>query len=1013
MWITRTSIKKPVFATMVMIGITVLGVFSYNRLRVEQMPDVSLPFVMIMTSYPGAAPEAVEADVTKPIEYAVNQVSGVKRIFSNSREGSSQVFVEFRLSTNSAVAIQDVRDKIAIVRPTFPRDVKDPLVNRVENENNQPIATLAVLSQTTGLRELTSLTDQTIVKALENQPGVARVDVNGRVTRQVLIQIKPNALTALGIGVDQVIQAIQNANQDVPAGRLTRGQSDSVVRVEGKIKDPEQFNRIIVAQQGGGPVYLSQVADVIDGEKEMTSFARVNGRPAIMLDIQKAQDANIVETGRNLKAAVAALKDRLPSDVEVRIADSRSDQVERAVDRVKQTIVEGGFLTVLIVFLFLHSWRSTVITGLTLPLAVIATFIALYAFGFTINFLTLMALSLCIGLLIDDAIVVRENIVRHLSLGKDHMTAAREGTDEIGLAVMATTFAIVAVFVPIAFMSGVIGRFFFQFGVTVAVAVLVSLFISFTLDPMLSSIWHDPPGSRFKYLPWLGRFMAWIERGVDAVHVIYGRVLRWALGHRKSVIVIAIASFFGSFLIVPLVGTEFMPQTDQSFISLRLNTPVGSSLEYTDGKVREVEEVLKKFPEIDLAMTTVGIEDGRNYARVNLKLVERAERSRSQTQLEGQIREALRPVPGIELTIGYDRPIWFNLLGPDSDTLSRIAKEFADKVAKIPNIADLETSDKAANPAVSIRLNNNAASDLGVTVQQVGATIRPLLAGDTVSYWLGPDGQNYEVNVQLGKDNRQTAADLGNLYLTSNKRGPDGQMRMVPLRQVAELVETTSPQIIKRQDLQRRIGIYANVEGRAAGDVGSDVQKVASAMELPPGYRLAAAGQQQDMQESFAAAVAAVGLAIIFIYLILASQFASFTQPVAIMASLPFSLIGVFLALLLTRTTLNIFSIIGFIMLMGLVTKNAILLVDFANRSRRAGAGLHDALQDAGQVRLRPILMTTAAMIGGMLPLALGIGEGGETQAPMGRAIIGGVITSTLLTLIVVPVIYTYLDAMH
>ncbi|MET0733988.1 MAG: efflux RND transporter permease subunit, partial [Casimicrobiaceae bacterium] len=526
-------------------------------------------------------------------------------------------------------------------------------------------------------------------------------------------------------------------------------------------------------------------------------------------------------------------------------------------------------------------------------------------------------------------------------------------------------------------------------------------------------IWHDPPGSRFKYLPWLGRFMAWIERGVDAVHVIYGRVLRWALGHRKSVIAIAVASFFGSFLIVPLVGTEFMPQTDQSFISLRLNTPVGSSLEYTDGKVREVEEVLKKFPEIDLAMTTVGIEDGRNYARVNLKLVERAERSRSQTQLEGQIREALRPVPGIELTIGYDRPIWFNLLGPDSDTLSRIAKEFADKVAKIPNIADLETSDKAANPAVSIRLNNNAASDLGVTVQQVGATIRPLLAGDTVSYWLGPDGQNYEVNVQLGKDNRQTAADLGNLYLTSNKRGPDGQMRMVPLRQVAELVETTSPQIIKRQDLQRRIGIYANVEGRAAGDVGSDVQKVASAMELPPGYRLAAAGQQQDMQESFAAAVAAVGLAIIFIYLILASQFASFTQPVAIMASLPFSLIGVFLALLLTRTTLNIFSIIGFIMLMGLVTKNAILLVDFANRSRRAGAGLHDALQDAGQVRLRPILMTTAAMIGGMLPLALGIGEGGETQAPMGRAIIGGVITSTLLTLIVVPVIYTYLDAMH
>ena len=1010
MWITRTSIANPVFATMVMVGITVLGLFSYQRLRVEQMPDVSLPFVMIATAYPGAAPEAVEADVTKPIENAVNQVSGVKRIFSNSREGSSQVFVEFRLSTNAAQATQDVRDKIALVRPGFPRDVKDPLVNRVENENNQPVASLAVLSQTTELRELTSLTDQTIVKALENQPGVARVDVNGRVTRQVLIQIRPNALTALGIGVDQVIAAIRNANQDVPAGRLTRGASDAVVRIEGKLKDPDQFNRIIVAQQGGGPVYLSQVADVIDGEKELSSYARINGRPAITLDVQKAQEANIVETGQNVRAAVAALKDRLPSDVEVRVTYSTADQVERAVDRVKHTILEGAALTVLIVFLFLHSWRSTVITGLTLPISVVATFVALFAFGFTINFLTLMALSLCIGLLIDDAIVVRENIVRHLAMGKDHLTAARQGTEEIGLAVMATTFAIVAVFVPIAFMSGIIGQFFFQFGLTVAVAVLVSLFVSFTLDPMLSSVWHDPPASRFRYLPWLGRLMAWIERGVEQVHVFYGRVLRWALGHRKSVVAIALASFLGSFLIVPLVGTEFMPQSDQGFISLRLNTPVGSSLEYTDGKVREVEGVLKKFPEIDLVMTTVGTEDGRNYARVNLKLGERAGRDRSQMQLERLIREALRPVPGIELAFGYDRPIWFNLLGPDSDTLSRIAKEFADKAAMVPGIADLETSDKAANPALSIRLNNDVASDLGIDVQQVGATIRPLLAGDTVSYWLGPDGQNYEVNVQLAKDNRRMASDLGNLYLTSTKRGPDGQMRMVPLRQVAELVETTSPQIIKRQDLQRRVGIYANVEGRPAGDVGSDVQKIASAMQLPPGYRLNAAGQQQDMQESFQAALGALGLAVIFIYLFLASQFASFTQPLAIMASLPFSLIGVFLALLLTGTTLNIFSIIGFIMLMGLVTKNAILLVDFANRSRRAGASLHDALLDAGQVRLRPILMTTAAMIGGMLPLALGLGEGGENQAPMGRAIIGGVITSTVLTLVVVPVLYAYLD---
>jgi len=829
----------------------------------------------------------------------------------------------------------------------------------------------------------------------------------------ILIQIKPSAVTSLGIGVDQVINAVRAANQDVPAGRITRGKEDSIVRVEGKIKDPAQFARIVVAQQGGANVFLSQVADVIDGAKEEESISRINGRPSITLDIQKSQDANIVDTGRGITAAIEGLKKRLPPDVELRVANSTADAVERSVNRVKSTIVEGGLLTVLIVFLFLHSWRSTIITGLTLPIAVIATFIALYALGFTLNFLTLMALSLCIGLLIDDAIVVRENIVRHLGMGKNHHVAAREGTDEIGLAVMATTFAIVAVFVPIAFMSGLIGRYFFQFGVTVAVAVLVSLFVSFTLDPMLSAVWHDPPGSRFARVPWLGRFMEKVEHGIDWLHKLYGDILKWALGHRKSVIAIALVSFFTSFAIVPLVGTEFVPQADEGFISLRLNTPVGSSLEYTDGKVREVEEALKSFHDVALTMTTVGSTEGRNYGRVNLRLKDRSERNRSQKEIEAAIRKQLKPIPGIELAFGFDRAVWVNLLGPDPEQLTILINEFAQKVAKIQGIADLETSEKAAAPALSIRLNNDAAADVGITVQQVGSTIRPLLAGDTVSYWLGPDGQNYEVNVQLAKDNRRLAADLSNLYLSTTKRGPDGEMRMVPLRQVAEIVETTSPQIIKRQELQRRVALYANVEGRPSGDANKEVQQIIKDSTLPPGYRFDVGGQAKDMAESFNAALGALGLAVVFIYLILASQFASFTQPFAIMASLPFSLIGVFLALLLTGTTLNLFSMIGFIMLMGLVTKNAILLVDFANRARRAGASLHDSLLQAGQVRLRPILMTTAAMIGGMMPLALGIGEGGEIQAPMGRAIIGGVVTSTLLTLVVVPVLYTYLDALH
>jgi hydrophobic/amphiphilic exporter-1 (mainly G- bacteria), HAE1 family len=1013
MWMTRVSINNPVFATMVMVGIAVLGLFAYNHLRVEQMPDVSLPFLFVGTNYPGASPEVVEADVTKPIEYAINTVSGVSLIRSNSFDGRSEVYAEFRMSTDMMRAMQDVRDKIATVRPGFPRDVKDPLVLRADQENTQPVVSVAVLSKTVGLRDLSSLTDQTIVKGLENVPGVARIDVNGRVTRQILVEIKPQALTALGLSVDQVVNAIRAANQDVPAGRITRGASDSIVRVEGKIKDPMQFGRIIVAQQGGAPIYLTQVAAVIDGEKDQDSISRINGRPAITLDLQKSQDANIVETGRGVTQALDLLRQRLPAEIELKLVNSSADQVERSVNRVKQTILEGALLTVLIVFLFLHSWRSTIITGLTLPIAVIATFIALYAFGFTLNFLTLMALSLCIGLLIDDAIVVRENIVRHLGLGKTHAVAAREGTDEIGLAVMATTFAIVAVFVPIAFMSGIIGRFFFQFGLTVAVAVLVSLFVSFTLDPMLSSVWHDPPGSRFSRVPWLGKFMDGVEHVIEAIHGVYGSILEWALVNRKKVIAIALVSFFASFLVVPLVGTEFIPETDEGFLSLRLNTPVGSSLEYSDGKVKQVEEMLKGFPEIVLAMTTIGTQEGRNYARINLKLTDRSDRKRSQKEIERAIRTAMKPIPGLEPSFGFDRAVWVNLLGPDPATLTTLINDFALKVGKVPGIADMETSEKAANPALSIRLNNDAAADLGINVQQVGATVRPLLAGDTVTYWLAPDGQNYEVNVQLSKDRRQLVSDLGNLYLTSNRVGPEGNPRMVPLRQVADIVETTSPQIIKRQELQRRVALYANAEGRPSGDVNSDVSKIIKEVTptLPPGYRFDVGGQAKDMQESFQAALAALGLAIIFIYLILASQFASYTQPVAIMASLPFSLIGVFLALLLTGTTLNLFSIIGFIMLMGLVTKNAILLVDFANRARRSGKSLHDALLTAGQVRLRPIMMTTAAMIGGMTPLALGLGEGGETQAPMGRAIIGGVITSTLLTLVVVPVLYTYLDA--
>ena len=753
------------------------------------------------------------------------------------------------------------------------------------------------------------------------------------------------------------------------------------------------------------------MADVVDGEREEKSISRINGTRAISLSILKIQDANIVEVGDGIKAAVADLTKRLPRDVDIKTVFANSDEVRNSLDRVKDTILEGAVLTVLIVFLFLHSWRSTIITGLTLPISVLASFIAMRACGFTLNFMTLMALSLCIGLLIDDAIVVRENIVRHLGMGKNHRDAAREGTQEIGLAVMATTFAIVAVFVPVAFMKGIIGRFFLQFGITVTVAVLVSLFVSFTLDPMLSSVWPDPTEGRFKRLPRLARLMAGIEHGIERVHVIYGRILERALAWRKTTLAIAFALFIGSFFLVPLIGTEFTPETDQGYTALQLKTPIGSSLAYTDAKISQVEAALKAFPEIDIVSSTIGTDEGSNVAKLDLKLTNaRQTHRRSQKEVEKSIRARLQRIPGVQLSVGFDKPIYVAILGPEADKLGVVSDQVMKKIGAIKGITDLESSLTASNPAIIVKVNNELASDLGLSVQQIGAALRPFVGGDTTGNWLAPDGQNYEVNVQLPKSGREKIADLADLTVASSHLTADGKPVMVPLRQVVEFISSSSPQVIKRQDLQRRVGIYANVEGRPAGDVGSEVQALVKKIELPLGYRFDVGGQTKDMQESFGAAVAALGIAVIFIYLILASQFGSFLQPIAIMASLPLSLIGVFAALLITGSTLNVFSIIGFIMLMGLVTKNAILLVDFTNQAQRQGMSQHDAILTAGQVRLRPILMTSLAMIFGMLPMAIGAGEGGEFQAPMGRAVMGGIITSTLLTLVVVPVAYTYLD---
>jgi multidrug efflux pump subunit AcrB len=1047
MFITRVSINNPVFATMVMVALCVLGLFSYNKLGVEQMPDITFPGAAIDIQYPGASPEAVEREVTKVVEEAVNSIAGVRHITSRSFEGESQTWVEFTLDANMSRAMDDLRDRLSAIGPALPKDSKPPTISRFNNDNAQPVVVLALLSKSRSARELSILGDQVVGRRLQRVAGVARIDINGLATREVRIDLDPARLRAYGITPAQIETALAKANADEPVGLLSDRNQDAMLRVEGRVRDPKQFANVVVGRKGDLPLTLGDLGTLIEREKEPDSIARINGQAAVSFDIFKQQDANVVETGDAILAAVDELRKTMPSDVELRVINSNSDFVKSSLTGLKHTLVEGALLTVAIVFLFLHSWRSTIITGLTLPIAVISSFIAVYAFGFTLNFMTMMALSLCIGLLIDDAIVVRENIVRHVHMGKSHGVAAREGTEEIGLAVMATTFAICAVFVPVAFMGGVIGKFFYPFGITVAVAVLVSLFVSFTLDPMLSSVWHDPPSKRLRNAPVIRQLIGLTDRGLDVAHAVYERLIHWAFSGRRyrlfvpplpvygrpfdgegrrqklqprrlrlatitprGIIMLAgVGSFVVALMLAPLVGSEFVPQTDQGFTELSLRMPVGSSLDRSDAKVHQVEDIVSRIPEVKTISTRVGGQGngfsvGRAQATLDISLVDRKDRKRSQREVEDDIRQRIASIPGIEVSVGFNRPIFVSILGNDPDELVRITNDFAAKMKKIPGIVDVDTSAKPGVPTYAVKLKQGAIRELGLSARQVADSLHAYVNGDTATYWTTPDGEQVEVNLRLPQSQREHVPQMEQLPVAFAADGTP-----IPLSAVADIVPVVNADVIRRQDLQRREGIFAGVKGRPVGDVGAEVQKLVKSTNLPPGYRFDVGGDTQQQAEAMNGLLGAMALAVIFIYIVLASQFGSFVQPIAIMASLPLSLIGVMGALLFWRTTLNVFSMIGLVMLMGLVTKNAILLVDFANHARKAGATVAEAVLQAGLIRMRPILMTTAAMIFGMLPLALALNDGGEIQAPMGRAIIGGVLTSTLLTLVVVPVLYSYL----
>ncbi len=902
MWFTRVSLQNPVFATMVMLALVVLGLFSYQRLQIDQFPNVDFPVVVVITEYPGAAPEIVESEVTKKIEEGVNSIAGINALTSRSTEGRSVVVIEFGLHIDGRKAADDVREKVSSIKPLLRTEVNEPRVLRFDPAA-RAVWSVAVLPDSAGADgkaaarplsavELTNWAEQTLKKRLENVRGVGSVSIVGGTRREINLFLDPRALEAYGLTPEQVVAAVRSENQELPMGAIRSREQERVVQIDARIERPQDFGRIIVARRNGAPVRLGQLAEVVDGAQEIDSLALYNGERTLLLTVQKSQDENTIAVVDGLAAALDEMRGQLPAGLRLEPIMDGSRQIRVSVANVRQTLIEGAILTVLIVFLFLNSWRSTVITGLTLPIAIIGTFLFMHLFGFTINMITLMALSLCVGLLIDDAIVVRENIVRHVQMGKGAFRASLDGTQEIGLAVLATTLSIVAVFLPIGFMGGIIGKFFHEFGLTIVAAVLISMFVSFTLDPMLSSIWHDPsieshgrhhaPVSLYDKT--IGRVTGAFDRGTELLVQAYQGILRWSLGHRLATLAIALAIFIGSVVMVPLLGTEFVPKSDFSETTLDFHTPVGSSLEVTEAKARQVEAIVRSLPEVRYTLVTIntGNAQGKMYASVYVRLVDRKDRSRGVDAMSALLRERLRQVAGITVThvglldsVGGEKQVRFSILGPDQTELDRITVLALERIRAIPGLVDLDSSVKPNKPTLDVMVRRDVASDLGLGISQLGAALRTMVAGQTVGNWRASDDQTYDVNVRLRSDARTALQDLERLPFALGSN-PDGSMRIVRLNQVAEVRETTSPNQINRRDLTREVSVTANVFGRSAGEVSEGIRSVMDSIVLAPGYRYQFGGSTKNMAEAFGYAISALMMAIVFIYMILASQFKSF-----------------------------------------------------------------------------------------------------------------------------------------
>lgn len=1018
MWFTRVSIHNPVFATMIMVSLVILGVFSYKKLQIQQFPNINMPAMVITTLYPNASPQAVEHDVTDKIEEALNTLGGIDKLSSKSYQGKSVVSIRFALNTDANADEEHVRQQIAMIQSDFNENVGVPMVKQIDPDA-QPVISVSISSSTRTLKDISGLVKNKIIQRLQDVNGVGEADAVGERLRQININIDPQKLRYYHLNVNDVVTALQNDNQDFPTGTLRNQNKEINIQLKSTFQRVPDFEKIIVGRQGNQAIHLGEVANIVDGIADPENAALIDGKSAVTIDITKTDDANTVAVAQGIKDRVAQLKQELPSDVHIQVIKDNARGILASVNNVKETIFGGAFLTILVVFLFLSSWRSTVITALTLPISVIGTFMAVYAFGFTLNNMTLMALSLSIGILIDDAIVVRENISRHILQGKPHYQAALDGTKEIGLAVFATTSTLVAVFLPVAYMDGMIGKMFYEFGITVSVSVMISLFVSYTLDPMLSSIWYDPHLDTQKQPSWLQHLTTWREAKLDAFIRKYQNILRWCLHHRGITLLATLFIFSASFLLVGSIGKEFIPNADLGEVSVIATAPEGASLEYTTHKVIQIQHILKTIPDVDYSYAAINTStaSGKNNAAIFIELKNKKKREYSGPAIMSLIREKLQSIAGMEIMVGItdangrvQRGIQVSVRGDNLDRLSELSQKVLSVMQTIPSIVDMDSSMKPNKPVLDLHIRRDVASDLGVTPLAIYNVLQPLFSTKMVGTWLGPDDNNYDVVVQLSDQNRVLLKNLKDIDVPSVNLDADKHPMMIPLSQLVDIQTSTMPSQINHSNLKREVSVSANSQGVSEGVASLALFKKLNAISLPRGYSFNVEGNSKKMAESVGFAGNSLILAVIFIYIILASQFASFTQPIVIMTSLPLSLIGVFVTLYFTGATFNMFSVIGCIMLMGLVTKNAILLVDFANVAIRSGIERTESLLKAGEIRMRPILMTTIAMIFGMLPLALGIGEGAEQRMSMAQAIIGGIVTSTLLTLVIIPIIYTYVD---